>query len=569
MSTWRPASRFPKWLSWLPDWCHTPLVWCLRLGIAALLILLAIAFFYFLKTSKYDLDKVEAIPARTVILDRKGEEIEAGWGANRRLARREDFPDFLVQCLEAREDARFFDHSGVDFRGLARATLRNLKDRDFTQGASTLTMQLSRNTFEMRAKSIHRKLMEIALTLRIEGRYSKDEILTHYLNRIYFGAGCHGIEEASLTYFGKSVSELHEGESAMLVGIIRGPHLFSPIRNLEGARVQQEEVLDRMIAMQRLTAAEKKQIQALPIKLVPDEQRSTERSYALRAVREELGDILEASDIRIDGLIVHTTLDTAWQLRLETDLSKTLLQLEGSDAWKHPTHAQHQPGNATAYLQSAAVTLESKSGAVLALIGGRDFLDSRLDRSTRARRDLGTVIEPWIAAAASERDKRVIPGNPLLTGRQLGPSETARIIKRCGIGGPFLDTEDLFRGGAAATPIELSTALATLAGDGKRPQVHMITRVTDSDGKELFTREPETSQAISASAASEASRLLKAVSGTRSFTGATGSGRDAWLLRVGPTGSTVVWLGFDQPERIADNKAIDRTLKELVERLGN
>lgn len=541
----------------------------MRLGIGALIAFLALAFFYFLQSSKFDLDEIAAIPARTTILDRDGSEIEVGWGTNRRLARRQDLPDFMIQCLEAREDARFYEHSGVDYRGLARATIRNIKDRDFTQGASTLTMQLARNTFEMRAKSIHRKLLEIALTLRIEQRYSKDEILTHYLNRIYFGAGCHGIEEASRTYFGKSVSQLDESQISMLIGIIRGPHLFSPTRNLSGARAQQSEVLARMIAMDRIDEAEKKRIEALPISLVPAEQRTNERSYALHAVREELADILEASDIRLDGLIVHTTLTTDWQLRLETDLSNTLIEAEKAKDWGHPTHANHKPGDNPAYLQCAAVTLESETGSILALIGGRDFLDSRLNRTSHARRDLGTVIEPWIAAAAAERDKRVILGNPLLTGRQIGPIETERIIRRCGIGGPFLETEDLFRGGAASTPIELATALATLAANGKRPQPFLVQRISNPDGKTLFTRETSRSQAITSNAAKEASSILQSVAGTRSFTGATGSGRDAWLLRVGPTGSTVVWLGFDDPERIANNPHIDKILDDLVKRLGN
>ena len=569
MSTWRPASRFPKWLSWIPEWCHEPLIWALRLGIAGLIAFLALAFFYFLQSSKFNLDEVAAIPARTTILDRNGVEIEVGWGTNRRLARRQDLPDFMIQCLEAREDARFYEHRGVDYRGLARATIRNIKDWDFTQGASTLTMQLARNTFEMRAKSIHRKLLAIALTLRIEQRYSKDEILTHYLNRIYFGAGCHGIEEASRTYFGKSVSQLNKGQIAMLIGIIRGPHLFSPTRNLPGARAQQSEVLARMIAMKRIDTAEKNRIEALPLNLVPAEQRSTERSYALHAVREELADILEASDIRLDGLIVQTTLTREWQQRLESDLTKALTEAENAKEWDHPTHAKHKSGENPEYLQCAAVTLESSTGSVLALIGGRDFLDSRLDRTTNARRDLGTVIEPWIAAAAAERGKRVIPGNPLLTGRQIGPAETERIIKRCGIGGPFLETEDLFRGAVASTPMELATSLATIVSNGKRPRPYFVQSISDPEGKLLFKRQPSRTQSITSTAAKEATSILNQIAGTRSFTGATGSGRDAWLLRVGPTGSTVVWLGFDDPERIAQNPHIDKILDDLVKRLGN
>lgn len=568
MSTWRPVSRFPRWLSWLPDWLYGPLRWTIRGLIVALAIFAAIAFYYMIKAGRYDLDKVAELPTRTSILDRNGVSIEVGWGASRDLARREDLPDFMVAALQAREDARFFTHHGVDFRGLARATVRNIKDRDFTQGASTLTMQLARNTYDMRAKSIHRKLLEIALTLRIEGRYSKDEILTHYLNRIYFGAGCHGIEEASRTYFGKSVSELHEGECAMLVGIIRGPHLFSPARNFDGAIVQRDEVLERMVATGDIDAAEEERIRELGIKVIPEEQRSPDRSYALQAIRTELSTILEAGDIRSDGLIVHTTLDRGWQLRLESDLSKVLLAAEKDGSWNHPKHADHEPGTAPSYLQSAAVTLDSSTGGVLAWIGGRDYLDSRYDRATGARRDLGTTVEPWIAVAAAERDKRILPGQAVLTGRQIGPLETARIARRCGITGPFLETEDLFRGSAAATPIETAIGLATLAHDGKRPVPHFIVSVTDASGTELYRREPELSQAVTRNAATQSVDLFRTVGSGRCFHGFTGSERDAWMLRIGPTGSTAVWIGFDEPTAITSPARLKKMLTELESRLG-
>ena len=569
MSTWRPIPRPPRWLRWLPPWALALLRWSFRFALAGLAGFACLALFYFLQAARFDLNEVAAMPARTVVLDRHGREFDIGLGASRRLARREDLPDFLVKSLFAREDARFLEHPGVDVLGLCRATLRNIKDRDFTQGASTLTMQLARNTYEMRAKSIHRKLLEIALTLRIESRYSKDDILTHYLNRIYFGAGCHGVDEAARTYFGKPVSRLHPGECAMLVGIIRGPHIFSPFRNLEAARAQQREVLARLVATGEITAEERRQIIDLPIDLVPEDQRGADRSYALQAIRAELDDLLRAADIRLDGLVVHTTLDPSWQLRLETDLSKQLVAAEAAKSWTHPTHRDHAPGSVPAYLQCAAVTLETKTGAILALIGGRDFLDSRFDRSTGARRDLGTTVEPWIAAAASERGKRVLAGKPILTGRQIGPLETARIARRCGLGGPFLDTEDLFRGSACATPMETATALATLANQGKRPKPFLIAAIDDAQGKRLYQAKTQHSQAISTAAAKDALDLLRPLDGTRVFTGSTGSDRDAWLLRVGPSGSTVIWLGFDQPTRIGQGNHLDRLLTDLARRLGN
>ena len=568
MSTWRPISRVPAWLAWLPAWSVGPLKWLLWIAGGGLVAAFLVALFYFLQASRFDLDEVAMLPAQTTLLDRQGSPMEVSWGSARHLAKRGDLPDFLIRCLEAREDARFYDHCGVDFRGLARATVRNVKDGDFTQGASTLSMQLARNTFDMRAKSIHRKLLEIALTLRIENRYSKDEILTHYLNRIYFGAGCHGVEEASRTYFGKSVAELNEAECAMIIGIIRGPHIFSPARNLKGARDQQSEVLSRLIAMGRITAADKARIQAIPIRIVPEEQQNPERSYAIQALRAELAGILEARDIRIDGLIVHTTLEPGWQLRLETDLTETLREAESRSGWKHPDHANHQPGQVPAYIQCAAVTLDSKTGAILALTGGRDFLDSRYDRSSGARRDLGSAFAPWIVAAAAERGRRVLPGNLMLTGRQIGPTETARIAKRCGLGGPFLGTEDLFRGSAAATPVEAATALATLANRGQRPRPHFISQITDTEGNVLYRFTPETSLAIKPHAAAEALDLLEPIGASRCLHGHTGSERDAWLLRVGPTGSTAIWIGFDEPAVISGESELQRLLDLLAKRLG-
>jgi penicillin-binding protein 1A len=569
MSTWRPIRRTPAWLAWMPEWLRTALRWSLWAGLIFGGIGLLVAAFYFSKAGGYDLAQVGNLPARTTLLDRHGKELGSGGPNNRRLVTRDDIPDFLVNALRAREDARFFEHPGVDFRGLARATLRNLKDRQFTQGASTLSMQLARNTFEIREKSFHRKLLEIALTLRLESRYKKDEILAHYLNRIYFGAGCHGIEQAARSYFGKPTSALNEAESAMLVGIIRGPHIFSPFRDLDAARAQQSEVLARMKAEDMIDAAEVERIKAIPIVLVPQDQRVAERSYALEAIRKELQTILDQEDIRDGGLTVRTTLDGAWQQRLETDLSESLRKIERSKNWPHPVHADYQAGAEPAYLQCSAVTLETKTGGILALIGGRDFLDSRFDRSSGARRDLGAAFEPWIAAAAAERGRLVLPGKPVQTGRQIGPKETIRIARRCGISGPFIETEDLFRGSAAATPMELATGLATLGNEGRRPRPFLVQSITSADGKTLFTARPDLTPAIGRQAAREAAALLAKTSGTRVHGGATGSGRDAWLARLGPKGSTAIWVGFDQPQRISSASQLDAVLEDLATRLGN
>ena len=568
MSTWRPIHPPSLWKRWLPEWLHGPVRLLFQLSIAGFVVLFGFAFFYFMLAMRFDMDEVAKLPAGTTFYDRKGVEITAPGGNGRKLVKREDIPVFLVNSLRAREDARFFEHSGVDVKGLLRATVRNIKDRDFTQGASTLSMQLARNSFKMKQKSLHRKFLEIALTLRVEARYTKDEILTHYLNRIYFGAGADGIEQAARTYFGKTTRDLNEGECAMIVGIIRGPHIFSPFRNLDAAIEQRNQTLNRLIAMGLIDTARRDAIIAVPVKLVNEEQRETQTSYALQAVRRELDHILEADDIQLGGLHVHTTLDAGWQNRLEVELTRAVEDLEHEKGWPHSTEATHITGTEPTYLQYAAVTTEIKTGATLALIGGRNYSDSRFDR-TRSSRDLGSAFEPFVAAAAAERGKLVLPGKPVQTGRQIGPAEVERLAKRCGIAGPFLQTEDLFRGSVAATPLEMSVGLATLGNQGKRARPYLIKEIRDASGEIIYTAKPVLSAALSPAAALDATSVLQRSGGTRCFTGATGSERDAWTLRLGPGGATAIWLGFDKPAAIAREPRLKSLLDEFVKRLGN
>lgn len=568
MSTWRPIHPPPFWKRWLPQFLHGPLKLAFQLCLVGLIVLSAIVFFYFTLAMRFDMAEVAKLPAGTTFYDRKGVEITAPGGSGHKLVTRREIPDFLVKSLRAREDARFFDHSGVDVRGLLRATVRNIKDWNFTQGASTLSMQLARNSFKMKQKSIHRKLLEIALTLRVESRYSKDEILTHYLNRIYFGSGADGIEQAARTYFGKSTSELSDGECALVVGIIRGPHIFSPFRDLDAALAQRNQTLNRLVSMGLISKARRDAIAAEPVKLVSEDQRETQTSYALQAVRRELDRVLEGDNIQLGGLHVHTTLDANWQNRLEEELTRAVEDLEHEKSWPHTAEATHVTGTEPTYIQYAAVTTEMKTGATLALIGGRNYSHSRFDR-TRSSRDLGSAFEPFVAAAAAERGKLVLPGKPVQTGRQIGPAEVERLAKRCGIAGPFLKTEDLFRGSVAATPLEMSVGLATLGNQGKRAKPYLIREIRDSADEVIYSAKPDLTQALSPAAALDATSVLRRSGGTRCFTGATGSERDAWTLRLGPTGATAIWLGFDKPAAIAREPRLKSLLDEFVERLGN
>ncbi len=568
MSTWRPITETIFWRRWLPSWLHTPVILMFWASGIIFIVGLGLVFFYYLKASDYNLDEVGKLPQENIFYDRSGKVLDVPADEGRKIIKRSDIPDDLVHALIAREDARFFEHGGIDVRGLARATLRNIKDRNFTQGASTLTMQLARNTFEMRAKSLHRKALEIALSMRIEGRYSKDEILTNYLNRIYFGSGAYGVEQAAETYFGKPTSELHPGECAMIAGIIRGPHIFSPLRNFDKAIEQRDQTLARMVDAELITQVRAEEIKAMKITLNEKAQQNVaQRSYALRAVERELEAVMEKENILLNGLKIYTTIDIGWQARLEAELNLAVKALENEKGWEHNIHAKHEIGTEADYVQYAAVTTETKSGEILAFIGGRDFAHSTYDR-TQAKRDLGSAFEPFVAAAAAERGMLVLAGKPVQTGRQIGAQEVQRLAKRCGISGPFLDTEDLFRGAVSATPMEMSVGLATLGNKGNKPRPYLIRKITDSDGNVIYQAKIKSQPALSKSAAEDAVSVLKNMSGTRSFTGATGSERDAWVMRLGPSGSTAIWIGFDTPKKIAPEPRLNALLEEFVSRLG-
>lgn len=569
--SWRPQDPPARWLRKIPARYHKLIRLTLWTGLFGLVAAFFFCLYYGSLAASYDISEVGKLPQRNRVYDRYNNEIDAVVGANIDLIAFEDLPPFLVKALQAREDAEFFTHSGIHLRGLARATVRNIKERKFKEGASTLSMQLARNTYEIRAKSLHRKFLEIALTLRVEKHYSKQEIMAGYLNRIYFGvgAGHYGVQDAATNYFGKNVKDLNEAECAMLIGIIRGPHIFSPWRDLEAAEEQRNQVLNRMIAMKFISEEEKQRIIALPIKITRAEDVITEKSYAIQAVIKEVNKLVSAEEIQLGGLKIYTTLDMPWQRRLEGELQKALTSLEKEKSYEGPTHAQHQGKGNPAYLQMTAVTLETKTGAILAQIGGRDFSHSLFDRTHTARRDLGTAFEPFVAAAAAERGRPVYAGSPVQTGRPIGPDGVERIARRCGFNGPFAKTEDLYRGAVSATPMEMAIGFATLANQGKRPQPFLIREIRNSENQLIAQNEPQLFPALTPQAARQSLSVLKETKGSDVFTGATGSEREAWTLRLGPKGSTAIWVGFDQPQVITQESRLKQLLSEIVNRLDN
>ena len=224
------------------------------------------------KAYSFDFAEINNLEQASIIYDRQGVELGRIFVFNRDPVSLEKIPLHMIQALVATEDARFFEHDGVDYMGIVRAALRNLRAGGLKQGASTITQQLARNAFGMTERSFKRKLTEAFLAHRIEATFTKAEIMEMYLNRIYFGSGFYGINAAAKGYFGKEASELSIEEAATLCGLIKSPNRYSPLNNMEGSKRQRDYVFERMVAEKMLTRDEANQLKEIPITLAKQAQ---------------------------------------------------------------------------------------------------------------------------------------------------------------------------------------------------------------------------------------------------------------------------------------------------------
>ncbi len=414
---------------WFICW---PLRILLSVSFVGIVVSAILIFLYGTIANRYDISEVKSnIPERTVILDRKNRTIGTLHGENRRRVTLNDVPPIFLDALILREDNRFYEHGGVDWIGVGRAVTQVIKHKRTTQGASTLTMQLAKITYNHRKRNLHSKLTEVALAKRIEATYSKDEILETYINRIFWGHTFLGIAAAARGYYDKDPLELSLSECATLAGIIYGPNDFSPIKHPDKAKKVRDIVLGLLKDEQKITEAEYAAALAEPIVTRQPESRS-EENYAMALVRRELDAILEEEDIRLGGLIVHTTLDLDLQnatldainkhmtaLEQRKDFQKNLKTIQaarekrGITANKLTTKAEFekkfkewkslpwekrketkppQPN----YIQSAAVVMDNATGALIVVVGGRDAEESVLNRAIQSKRQTGSLFKPFV-----------------------------------------------------------------------------------------------------------------------------------------------------------------------------
>src|SRR5215510_2543188 len=216
----------------------------------------AVFLFYGTWAQTFDMKNVGEMPERNTVYDVDGKIYSRLAGANRLKVSLSEVSPYFITAVLAREDSRFYDHKGIDWRGIMRALVRDITSGSAKEGASSITQQLARNSLPLGGRTLSRKLLEAMVALRIEKQFTKQQILELYVNRIYFGNGCYGVETASQAYFGKSASKLNLPEAALLAGLIRSPNRFSPLKNPEGAAIQRNAVVDRMVALKKLSPAD-------------------------------------------------------------------------------------------------------------------------------------------------------------------------------------------------------------------------------------------------------------------------------------------------------------------------
>src|SRR6478609_9163573 len=381
--------------------------WKITLLVLLVGAVLAVFLFYGTWAQTFDMKNVGEMPERSTVYDVDGKIYSRLAGANRlKVSLSEVSPQFLSAVL-AREDTRFYEHKGIDWRGVLRALVRDVLSMSAKEGASSLTMQLARNSLPLGGRTFSRKLLEAMVALRIEREFTKQQILELYVNRIYFGAGCYGVETASQAYFGKNASKLNLSEAALLAGLIRSPNRFSPLKNPEGAAVQRDAVLDRMVALKKITPLQAEQAKKTKIVTHPKRMPQIQENYAMDAVQRALSQILTEDQMDDGGFSIYTTLDPAVQNSAQDALETQLTKIEHQSNFHHAVKANYHPpengegDSAMPYLQGAVVVIDNASGGIRGLVGGRDYAQSKFNRAlTPANRQVGSAFKPFVYAVA-------------------------------------------------------------------------------------------------------------------------------------------------------------------------
>jgi penicillin-binding protein 1A len=574
----------------------------------------AVFLFYGTWAQSFDMKSVGEMPERSTVYDVDGKIYSRLAGANRlKVSLSEVSPQFIAAVL-AREDTRFYEHKGIDWRGVLRALARDVVSRSAKEGASSLTMQLARNSLPLGGRTFSRKLLEAMVALRIEREFTKQQILELYVNRIYFGTGCYGVETASQAYFGKNASKLNLSEAALLAGLIRSPNRFSPLKNPDGSAIQRDAVLDRMVALKKITPSQAEQAKKTKIVTHPKRMPQIQENYAMDAVQRALSLILTQDQMDDGGLSIYTTLDPSLQNAAQDALETQLSKIEQQANFRHPPKAEYKPPEngegdaAMPYLEGAVVVIDNSSGGIRALVGGRDYAQSKFNRALApANRQVGSSFKPFVYAIAFSHgllpgaaisDGPIQPGEidgagnwspansdgtyggtmpcsyglvhsrntmSVRVGQLAGLDAVQKIATDLGIAQNIPHGPASYIGSFESNLKDLTSAYSVFPNAGVRKQAYIIERIDDQQHKPIYLSAHITSQAIDPGAAWMTSEVMEDVltkgtaASARSLgfrlpaagkTGTTNDYKDAWFVGFTSTLTCGVWVGFDQPTTI-------------------
>jgi penicillin-binding protein 1B len=520
----------------------------------------------------------------------------------RRLVRYQDLPPSLIQALLAAEDRRFFSHMGISVWDGFRALWIDIRKGAPVQGASTLTMQLARSFFLTPSRTVKRKAAEALIALQLERRFSKEKILELYSNEIYLGHrgsfSIHGFGEGAQAYFNKDISQLTLPESALLAGIIRGPNRYSPYRNPERALERRNYILDSMVETGALTAVQAEEAKQQPLTLAPANVEASEAPYFVDLVKDRLLSRYSEEELVSSSYRVYTTLDLRLQRAAAEAIAEALPEVDAKIEQRYRHRAQsHEPA------QVALVVLDPHTGAVKALVGGRDYNTSQLNRVV-AERQPGSSFKPFVYAAAFEasledpehaitpittvvdeptvfefdgqsyepsnygekfygivtvRDALIHSLNvaTVKVAQMTGYERVAELGVAAGFNPRLKPTPAISLGAYDSTPIEVSGAYTIFANGGDRVDPFLIASVLDRDDHVLQNHQvtpvpvldPRVAYLVVDLLEDTINRGTGAGARARGFTvpaaGKTGTSRDAWFIGFTSNLLCVVWVGFD------------------------
>jgi penicillin-binding protein 1A len=577
--------------------------------VAGLVVSLIASFFYL----THDLPSIETLknyrPATiTKIFSEDGETIGEFFVEKREVVSLDRVPYHLIQAFIAGEDARFFQHKGLDYVAILRAFSKNIFSGEFIQGGSTITQQVVKSLLLSPEKSLIRKIREAILSYKIEKYLSKEEILFLYLNQIYLGHGAYGIAAAAETYFGKPIEDVNLAESALLAGLPQAPSKYSPYHHPEQAKKRQVYILNRMVEQGIISYEQFIKASQSTTNIKEKHDCIFEKApYFVEQVRKYIEEKYGKDTLLKKGLQVYTTIDIDYQGIAQEAVESGLKEIEKRQKYPY--------SDASLVLEGSLICFDLENGYIKAMVGGRDFKKSQFNRATQARRQTGSAFKPIVYASALDKgytptsvivdspvifewgDQRWKPKNfeekffgPITLRNALTHSVNVATVKvaqeigidyikdyaqKLGISPPFQNDLSMVLGSSSISLFELTKAYAVFANQGKTFRPIFIKKILDRDGNLLEENIPLShseeisgeERIISSQTAYLMTNLLEGVvqngTGRRvkaigrpvaAKTGTTDQFLNAWFIGYTPEFISGVWVGFDEEKSIGENE---------------